>query len=99
MISSIPGVKLFGLKGAALAALGERPGVFEGVLLPFADSDAGVKLGESTLKRFLMLKRIPFCYRWLALSWDSYMLIPLSLSLRCDRFKRRSMVIASFKEC
>ena len=48
-------MKFFGLKGAALAALGERPGILVGPLLSLVGSAAGVKLGESTLKRFFML--------------------------------------------
>ena len=56
--SRIPGVRLLGLNGAALAALGERPGAFEGVLLPLTASDDGVKLGESTLKRFFRLNSV-----------------------------------------
>ena len=51
----LPGVRVLGLKGAALAAFGERPRVFGGVWLPFTASDEGVKLGEAMLKRFLML--------------------------------------------
>ena len=51
----LPGVKLFGLNGAALAALGDRPGAFEVLGAPFGVRDDGVKLGESTLKRFFML--------------------------------------------
>ncbi len=50
-----PGVKFLGLKGAALAVLGERPGSFGVPLLPLVGNVAGVKLGESTLKRFFML--------------------------------------------
>jgi len=41
------------LKGAALAAFGDRPGVFDA---PLTVRDAGVKLGESTLNFFLTLK-------------------------------------------
>lgn len=47
-----------GLKGAALAAFGESPRDFAAV--PFTARDeveAGVKLGESTFRRFLRLKR------------------------------------------
>ena len=51
----LPGVRVLGLKGAALAAFGERPRVFGGVWLPFTASDEGVKLGEAMLKRFLTL--------------------------------------------
>ncbi len=48
----------FGMKGAALAALGEIPtGAFftvaAAVVLPFGDRNEGVKLGESTLRVFL----------------------------------------------
>ena len=49
-------MRFFGLKGAALAALGERPGVFVGGLFPFVDKLPGVKLGESTLRPLLMLQ-------------------------------------------
>lgn len=51
---NVPGLKFLGLKGAALAALGERPGCFDA---PLTVRDAGVKLGESTLNLFLTLKR------------------------------------------
>ena len=51
----LPGVSALGLKGAALAAFGERPRVFAVVWLPFTASDEGVKLGEAMLKRFLIL--------------------------------------------
>ena len=51
----LPGVRALGLKGAALAALGERPRDFAVAWLPFTASDEGVKLGEAMLKRFLML--------------------------------------------
>ena len=54
-IGRLPGVRFFGLKGAALAALGESPAAFAGALLPLAGSIDGVKLGESTLSRFFML--------------------------------------------
>ncbi len=50
----LPGLKFLGLKGAALAAFGERPGIFDA---PLTVRDAGVKLGESTLNRFLTLER------------------------------------------
>jgi hypothetical protein len=48
----------FGVKGAALAALGEMPaGAFLAtvavVAAPFGDRKEGVKLGESTLSVFL----------------------------------------------
>lgn len=56
-----PAVKFFGLKGAALAALGERPGSLGVPLLPLVGSVVGVKLGESTSKRFFMLRG---CYRF-----------------------------------
>ena len=49
----IPGVGFLGLKGAALAAFGERPGGFEG---PLTARDEGVKLGESTFNFFLVLE-------------------------------------------
>lgn len=55
MSTMLPGVRVLGLKGAALAALGERPRVFGVAWLPFTASDEGVKLGEAILKRFLML--------------------------------------------
>ena len=48
--NALPGVGFRGLKGAALAAFGEIPGVFA---VPLTASDAGVKLGESTLNFFL----------------------------------------------
>ena len=38
-----------------MAALGDSPGAFAAALLPFITRDEGVKLGESTLKRFLIL--------------------------------------------
>ena len=50
---ALPGVEILGLKGAACAALGERPGVFEDPLTPRV---AGVKLGESALNLFLTLE-------------------------------------------
>ena len=53
----LPGVRVLGLKGAALAAFGERPIVFAVALLPFTARDEGVKLGEATLKRFLTLDK------------------------------------------
>lgn len=48
-----PGVVLFGLNGAALAAFGESPLAF----CPELDTerDDGVKLGESTFNFFLTL--------------------------------------------
>lgn len=50
----LPGVALFGRKGAALAAFGESPtGLGFGLLTP---RDEGVKDGESTLKRFFELQ-------------------------------------------
>ena len=54
----IPGLRPFGLKGAALAAFGENPLVLEGNEEPFTESEAGVKLGESTFKRFFTLRVI-----------------------------------------
>lgn len=48
-------MRVLGLKGAALAALGERPRGFAVAWLPFTASDEGVKLGEAMLNRFLML--------------------------------------------
>lgn len=57
-----------GMKGAALAALGEMPADFLGVTLdPLGERKEGVKLGESTLSVF-------FC--WLnigskSVEWDS----------------------------
>lgn len=48
-------MRLLGWKGAALAALGDRPGVLEGALVPLGVRVEGVKLGESTLNRFFML--------------------------------------------
>lgn len=51
----IPGVKVFGLKGAALAARGDKPDVFGVLCEPFAGRTAGVKLGESTLNLFFAL--------------------------------------------
>jgi hypothetical protein len=42
-----------GMKGAALAALGEMPALFLTVAVaPFGDKKEGVKLGESTLNVF-----------------------------------------------
>ena len=50
---------LFGLNGAALAARGERPEDFGVEVPPFgAKVDEGVKLGESTLRRFFILLRV-----------------------------------------
>ena len=50
---------LFGLNGAALAARGERPEDFGVEVPPFgAKEDEGVKLGESTLRRFFILLRV-----------------------------------------
>jgi hypothetical protein len=51
-------IMAFGIKGAALAALGEMPagGFFTtavAVAAPFGDRKEGVKLGESTLSAFL----------------------------------------------
>lgn len=43
-----------GWKGAALAALGDIAVDFFGADTPFPDSRDGVKLGESTLNRFLL---------------------------------------------
>jgi len=48
-------VRLFGLKGVALAALGDNPEVLAGAPLPATASKEGVKLGESTLNRFFTL--------------------------------------------
>ena len=45
----------FGLKGAALAAFGEMPGVLLTELLAPLTVKDGVKLGESTFKRFFTL--------------------------------------------
>lgn len=53
---SIPEASPFGLKGAALAAFGERPLDFDGVV-PFTARDEGVKLGESTLRCFFKLDK------------------------------------------
>jgi hypothetical protein len=44
-----------GWKGAALAAFGDIVVDFFGADTPFPDSRDGVKLGESTLNRFLLL--------------------------------------------
>ena len=55
------GVKVLGLKGAALAAFGDKPDGFAAD--PFTASvgpllsEVGVKLGESTFSRFLELNR------------------------------------------
>lgn len=54
---TLPGVRVLGLKGAALAAFGDRPKVFAVAWLPFTASDDGVKLGEAMLKRFLTLHK------------------------------------------
>ena len=43
-----------GWKGAALAAFGDIAVDFFGADTPFPDSRDGVKLGESTLNRFLL---------------------------------------------
>ena len=43
-----------GWKGAALAAFGEMVVDFFGVEVPLPDRREGVKLGESTLNRFLL---------------------------------------------
>lgn len=48
-------MRFFGLNGAALAARGDRPVDLAETTLPLAARDAGVKLGESALKRFLRL--------------------------------------------
>ena len=58
----LPGVTLLGLKGAALAARGDKPGAFEAELLPLAASNDGVKLGESTFSRFFTLYSISQSY-------------------------------------
>lgn len=44
-----------GWKGAAFAALGEMVVAFFAAEVPFPERIDGVKLGESTLKRFLLL--------------------------------------------
>ena len=52
-----------GLNGAALAALGDRPEGFDCVPLTVRVAplrEAGVKLGESTFKRFFELFRTTF---------------------------------------
>lgn len=54
----VPGLRPLGLNGAALAALGERPLVLGGNGEPFTESEDGVKLGESTFKRFFTLRDI-----------------------------------------
>ena len=49
-------VRPLGLKGAAFAALGDNPRLF--TVDPFTarvETEAGVKLGESTFRRFLIL--------------------------------------------
>lgn len=46
---------VLGWKGAAFAALGEIVVDFLGTDAPLPDKREGVKLGESTLKRFLLL--------------------------------------------
>lgn len=46
---------VLGWNGAALAALGEMVVDFFGAEAPLPDRREGVKLGESTLKRFLLL--------------------------------------------
>jgi hypothetical protein len=43
-----------GWNGAALTAFGEMAVDFFGAEVPFPDKRDGVKLGESTLKRFLL---------------------------------------------
>ena len=52
----IPEASPLGLKGAAFAALGERPSDFGEPLTEREESEEGVKLGESTLRRFLLLQ-------------------------------------------
>jgi hypothetical protein len=47
-------VTLLGRNGAALTALGDMDVVFLGAEEPFAARSDGVKLGESTLNRFLL---------------------------------------------
>lgn len=44
-----------GLKGAALAAFGDNPNAFDGWFGVLTARDDGVKLGESTLRRFFEL--------------------------------------------
>ena len=53
--SLLPVAGFLGLKGAALAAFGDKPKDFVGWLGPLTVRLDGVKLGESTLKRFLRL--------------------------------------------
>ena len=52
---NVPGVTLLGLKGAALAARGDKLGALEAGVLPLLARRVGTKLGESTLRRFLAL--------------------------------------------
>lgn len=50
-----PGLRPFGLNGAALAAFGDIPALFKPALTPLLASVDGVKLGESTVRRFFRL--------------------------------------------
>lgn len=52
----VPDARPLGLKGAAFAALGDKPEGLAGAWLPLVARDEGVKLGESILNRFLMLR-------------------------------------------
>ena len=44
-----------GINGAAPAALGDIAVSFFAIVAPFVAGDAGVKLGESTFRRFLAI--------------------------------------------
>lgn len=45
------------MNGAAFAAFGDIPALFKPVLTPLLASVVGVKLGESTVRRFFRLLR------------------------------------------